>query len=223
MNLKKNQFLTCLLLFIFIFLPSRALSNAQETEKISAEDLQQVVELLENPQRREVFVNDLKKVIHAKEVTKKARPEKKERKLLVIESLFEKFDNLSKKIMDSGASTVSLFAQMPSAMQNAKASLARSENQAKLLRLLIAIASGLIIALIFWRLLKKLMPQPTELTKSLTSKLTVGVIRAILSLLPYGVLLISFFPLFRVFSSFTIGYSLVFLFFTILFFYRSCH
>ena len=220
MNLKKDQFFRCLLLFFFIFLTSRALSNAQETEKISAEDLQQVVELMENPQRREVFVNDLKKVIHAKEVTEKTRPEKRERKLLVIESLFGKFEELSKKIMDSGASTISLLAQMPRAMQNSKTFLARSENQAKLLSLLIAIASGIIIALICRRLLKKLMPQPTERTKSLTSKLTVGVIRAILSLLPYGALLISFFPLFRVLPSFTIGYSLVFLFFTVLFFYR---
>ena len=113
MNFKKNQFLTCLLLFFIIFLTLRALSNAQETEKISAEDLQQVVELMENPQRREVFVNNLKKVIHAKEVTKKARPEKKEQKLLVIDSLFRKFEELSKKIMDSGASTISLLAQMP--------------------------------------------------------------------------------------------------------------
>lgn len=220
MNLKKNQFLTCLLLFIFIFLPSRALSNAQETEKISAEDLQQVVELLENPQRRGAFVNNLKKVIHAKEVTKKALPEKKEQKLLVIESLFGKFEELSKKIMDSGGSTISLLAQIPKAMQNAKIFLARSENQAKLLRFLIAIVSGIIIALIFWRLLKKLIPQPTERTKSLTSKLTVGVIRAILSLLPYGILLISFFPLFRVLPSFTVCYSLAFLFFTVLLFYR---
>ncbi|MFH1934748.1 MAG: mechanosensitive ion channel family protein [Pseudomonadota bacterium] len=220
MNLKKNQFLRCLLLFFFIFLASRALSNAQETKKISAEDLQQVVELLENPHRREGFIKDLKKVIHAKEVTEKARPEKKERKLLVIESLFGKFEKVSKKIIDSGTSTISLLAQMPRAMQNAKTFLAQSENRAKLLRLLIAIASGIIIALIFRRLLKKLMPQPTERTKSLTSKLTVGVIRAILSLLPYGALLISFFPLFRALPSFTIGYSLVFLFFTVLFFYR---
>ncbi|MBU4427238.1 MAG: hypothetical protein KKB35_10940, partial [Proteobacteria bacterium] len=212
MNLKKNQFFRCLLLFFFIFLTSRALSNAQETEKFFSEDLQQVVELMENPQRREVFVNDLKKVIHAKEVTEKARPEKRERKLLVIESLFGKFEELSEKIMGSGASTISLLSQIPRAIQNAKIFLAQSENQAKLLNLFIAIVSGIVIALIFRRLLKKLMPQPTERTICPTSKLTVGVIRAILSLLPYGALLISFFPLFRALPSFSVGYSLGFLF-----------
>jgi len=220
MNLKKNQFLACLFLIFFIFLTSRALSNAQETEKISTEDLQQVVELLENPQQREGFVKDLKKVIHAKEVTEKARPEKSERQLLVIENLFGKFEELSEKIMGAGASTISLLSQIPRAMQNAKIFLIQSENQAKLFNLFIAIVSGIIIALIFRRLLKRLIPQPNERTKSLASKLTVGVIRAILSLLPYGALLISFFPLFRVLPSFRIGYSIVFLFFTILFFYR---
>jgi len=220
MNLKKNQFLTFLFLFFFIFLTLRAFSDAQETEKISAEDLTQVVELLENPQRREGFVKDIKKVIHAKEVTEKARPEKRGRKQLVIENIFGKFEKLSKNIMGSGASTISLLSQIPTAIQKAKIFLAQSENQAKLLSLFIAVLSGIIIALICNWLLKKLMPQPTEHTKSLTSKLTVGVIRAILSLLPYGALLISLFPLFRALPSFSVGYSLVFLFFTVLLFYR---
>ena len=220
MNLKMNQFLGCLFLLFFLFSMSAAVIAAQETEKISAEDLQQVVELMENPQRREIFVKDLKKVIHAKEVTEKTRPEKRERKQLVIESLFGKFEKLSKKIIDSGASTISLLSQMPRAMQNAKTFLAQSGNQAKLLNLLIAIASGIIIAFIIRRLLKKLMTQTTERTKSLTSKVIVGVLGAVLSLLPYGALLISLFPLFRLLPSFSVGYSLVFLFFTVLLFYR---
>ena len=220
MNLKMNQFLGCLFLLFFLFSMSAAVNAAQETEKISAEDLQQVVELMENPQRREAFVKDLKKVIHAKEATEKTRPEKRERKQLVIETLFGKFEKLSKKMMDSGASTISLLAKMPRAMKDAKTFLSQSENQVRLLNLLIAIASGIIIAFIIRRFLKKLMPHATERTKSLTSKLTVGVIRAILSLLPYGALLISLFPLFRLLPSFSVGYSLVFLFFTVLLFYR---
>ena len=144
MNHRKSQFFRCLFLLFFLFSMSVAVIAAQEPVKIPAEELQQVVDLMENPQRREVFVKDLKKVINAKEVTEKARPEKRERKLLVIESLFGKFEELSKMIMDSGASTISLLAQMPRAIQNAKTFLARSENQAKLLNIIIAIASGII-------------------------------------------------------------------------------
>jgi len=220
MNHRKSQFFGCLFLLFFLFSMSAAVIAAQEPVKIPTEELQKVVDLMENPQRREAFINDLKKVIHSKEVTEKAWPEKRDRKLLLIESLFGKFEKLSKRIMDSGASTITLLAQMPRAIQNAKTFLAKSENQAKLLNLIIAIASGIIIALIFRRLLKKLMPQVTERTKSLTSRLTVGAIRTILSFLPYGALLISLFPLFRVLPSFSVGYSLVFLFFTVLFFYR---
>jgi len=220
MNHRKNQFFRCLFLLFFLFSMSAAVIAAQEPGKIPAEELQQVVDLIENPERRGTFINNLKKVIHAKEVTEKARPEKRERKLLVVESLFGAFEKLSKRIMDSGASTITLLAQMPRAIQNAKTFLAKSENQAKLLSLIIAIALAIIIALIFRRLLKKLMPQATERTKGLASRLTVGVIRAILSLLPYGALLIALFPLFRVLPSFSVGYSLAFLSFTVLFFYR---
>ena len=220
MNHRKIQFFRCLFLFFFLFSMSAAVTAAQESLKTPAQELKQVVDLMENQQRREAFITDLKKVIHAKEVTEKARPEKKERKLLVVESLFGEFEKLSKRIMDSGASTITLLAQMPQAMKNARTFLAKSENQTKLLSLIIAIALAIIIALIFNRLLKKLMPKPTERTKGLASRLTVGVIRAILSVLPYGALLIALFPLFRVLPSFSVGYSLAFLAFTVLFFYR---
>jgi len=220
MNYRKSQFIRCLFLFFFLFSISEAGINAQEPVKGSTEGLQQVVDLIEKPERRKAFLDELKKVIHAKEIAEKAQPRKRERKLLVVETLFGKFEKMSKRIMDSGASTITLLAQMPKAMKNAKTFLARTENQAKLLSLIIAIVLAIIIALIFRRLLKKLMPQTTDRTKSLASKLTVGIIRAILSLLPYGALLISLFPLFKVLPSFSVGYSLAFLFFTVLFFYR---
>ena len=220
MNQRKSRFFRCLFLLFFLFSMSGAVIAAQEPVKLPAQELQKVVDLMENPQQREAFVNDLKKVIHAKDVTEKAKPEKRERKILIIESLFDKFEKLSKRIMDSGASTIALFSQMPKAIQNSRTFLAKPENQTKLLNLIIAIASSIIIALIFWSLLKKLIPQVTERTKSLYSKLTIGGIRTILSFLPYGALLVSLFPLFRVLPSFRVGYSLTFLFFTVLFFYR---
>jgi small-conductance mechanosensitive channel len=220
MNHRKSKSFRCFFLLFFLFLMSAAAIAAQEPLKIPTQELQQVVDLMENPQRREAFINDLNKIIHVKDVTEKAQPEKGERRIILVESLFGKFEDVSKRIIDSGNSTISLLSQMPKAMKNAKAFLVNPKNQTKLLNLIIAVVSGIIIALIFRRLLKKLIPQVTERTKSLTSKLTFGVIRTILICLPYGALLISLFPLFKVLPSFHVGYFFTFLFFTVLFFYR---
>ena len=55
---------------------------------------------------------------------------------------------------------------------------------------------------------------------TLPSQVTLGLLKVILTLVPYGVLLASLFILFKILPSFPVGHSLSLLFFTILFFYR---
>ena len=135
MNHRKIQFFRCLFLLFLLFSMSAAAIPAQEPVKMPAGELRQVFDLIENPQRREAFIEDLKKFIQAKGMSEKAQIEKKKRKLLLIESLFQGFERLSKKIVGAGYETISLLAQAPQAFQSAKVFLAQSENQWKLLKL----------------------------------------------------------------------------------------
>jgi len=77
MNHRKIQFVTCLFLLFLLFSMSAAAIASQEPVKMPAEELQQVVDLMENPQRREAFIGDLKKVIQAQGMTEKAQVRKK--------------------------------------------------------------------------------------------------------------------------------------------------
>lgn len=198
----------------------------QEQEKLSTRDIQEMVDLLEDPQKREVFINDLKNLKQLKEATvnesekKAAKPPEKKRQILVIENLFVRFEFLSGKIMEAGTSAAYLVAKIPEAFGEATSFLSRSENLIKILKLLGDIAFGIIIAFIIRLSLRKYTSKIANRMTNLFSKIIMSFVKVILSLVPYGVLLASLFILFGMFPSFPIGHALAFLFFTILFFYR---
>jgi uncharacterized membrane protein YdbT with pleckstrin-like domain len=111
----------------------------QEKENISTKDIKEMVDLLENPQKREAFVKDLKNLKQLKEATPKGGQEKeakqpeKERKILLIENLFVKFESLAGKVMEAATSSASLVAKTPEAFRETKSFLSQSENLLKLM------------------------------------------------------------------------------------------
>jgi len=227
MDRRRYQYIFFCVITVFLALLLTPPGYCQEKESISKKDLQDVVDLLEDAQKREVFLKDLRNLIQLKEATAKEKektkakpPEKKEREVLVIENLFSRFESLSGRIMDAAASTVSLLAKTPAAFPAVKSFLSLPENRSKLLKLLGDIAVGIFIALVISLFLRGYVPKITERMRSLASKIIMGFLKVVLTLLPYGALLISLFILFRMFPSFPLGHSLALLFFMVLFFYR---
>ena len=226
MDWRKYQRLLTGVLRVLLVLSLSAPVFGQEKERLSTRDIQEMVDLLEDPRKREVFVKDLKNLKQLKEATTKesekkaATPPEKKRQILVIENLFVRFESLSGKIMEAGAGAASLIARIPDASREATSFLSHSENLVKLLKLLGDIACGIIIAFIIRLFLRRYTPKITDRMTNLPSKIIMGFVKVVLSLVPYGVLLASLFILFGLIPSFPIGHSLAFLFFTILFFYR---
>ena len=195
--------------------------------EISTKELSGVVDLLEDSKRRETFVRDLKNLIKVKESRTKEseevsrKPEeKKEKKLLVIENLFAGFDSFSKRIIGAGASTVSLVSKTPEALGKAKVFLSQRQNRSNFLRLLGTVAGGILVALIVGYLLGRYLPRIEERMRGLPSKVVIGLVQIILRVIPYFVVLLSFFILFKALPSFPLSHSIVLLFFTVLLFYR---
>jgi len=213
-------------LWVSLALLTANLSFAQGQEQVTSKELQEVVDLMEDPQKREIFLKNLKSVIQAqdaaREIEKKpiAIPARKEREVLVIETLFSRFDSISRDIMGATASTVSILTQTPSAFGKAKSFLSHAENRAKMLRLLGGIVVGIVIALILRFLLRGVMPRITSGMRDLASKVTLGFFRMILVSVPYVALIGALFLLFRMFPSFPLAHSLTLLFFGVLFLYR---
>lgn len=193
---------------------------------VATKDLKELVDLLENPERREAFVKDLKNLIQLREAARieagevKGAPEKKERQVLAIEKAFINLESVFTGVLNAGATTASLVGQTPGGLGRAKAFLSRPENLSRLLRLLGALAGGIVIALIVGLLLRRFAPIKEEHERSLPSKLSSAVIQVFLSLAPYAALLVSLFVLFGLFPSFPLGHALAILIFVVVFFYR---
>ena len=133
---------------------------------VATKDLKELVDLLENPERREAFTKDLKNLIQLREATKAEGVERdletRERRVLAIEKALKGFESLFKRVLDAGASTASLIRRTPRVLENAKTFLSDPENRSKLLRLLGNIAASIVIALIVGVLLQRYSPTKGE-------------------------------------------------------------
>jgi small-conductance mechanosensitive channel len=191
---------------------------------ITTKDLKELVDLLENPERREAFARDLKNLIQLREAAawKAAGVERppEEKEALAIERTLMNLGFLFKRVLDAGAHTASLVTRVPSALGNAKSFLSEPQNWSKLLRLLVAIAGSIVIALIVGLLMRRYAPAREEREESFPSKLGRGIILVFLSVTPYAALLVSLFILLGVFPSFPSGHTMVILFFLVVFLYR---
>jgi small-conductance mechanosensitive channel len=220
----KSFCLTWPILFMVLLVPSSGEeTGVPKNTEVSTKEMSEVVNLLEDSQKREAFVKDLRNIINVKKsrtVTLRAQ-EKTPRKALLIENLFTRFESLSGRIVGAAASSASLIAGSPEALGEVKAFISERENQSKLLRLLGDIVGGILIALIVSFIFRRYIPRIDTRIGSLIYKVATGLLQVILVLIPYGVLLLSLFVLFKMFPSFPGGHSLALLFFMLLFFYRG--
>jgi small-conductance mechanosensitive channel len=191
---------------------------------ITTKDLKELVDLLENPERREAFAKDLKNLIQLRESAERktggVEPPPDEKKVLGIERALMNLGLLFKRVLDAGAHTASLVTRVPSALGKAKSFLSEPQDWPKLLRLLGTIAGSIVIALIVGLLLGRYAPATERREGGFPSRLVRGIILVFLSVAPYAALLVSLFILLGVFPSFPLGHTLVILFFLVVFFYR---
>ena len=104
MKSKRYQMAVFFLVFLALLLGENG--YGQENERITTMELQEVVDLIEDPNKRAVLVKTLKTIIQAKEAptvkddSKSAKPtEEKRRELLIIERFFSEFESLSTKVI----------------------------------------------------------------------------------------------------------------------------
>jgi moderate conductance mechanosensitive channel len=227
MQLKRYQaaiFFSFLVLVAFL---TAGKAYGQEKEGITTKEVQGVVDLIEDPNRRAVLVKALKNLIRAKEAamgkderTSAGPGEKKGRELLLIEQFFSRFQTLATGVVGSAASTASLVAKAPLVYERVKSFLSEHENRSKLLKLLADILAGIVIALLLRFFLQRFVPKTVEGPLDFINKLTINAAQVLFALIPYGVLLASLFILFKLLPSFPLGHSMALILFTILFFYH---
>ena len=202
-------------------------SYAQTPQAVNDKDLQQLLDRLEDPQKRALLIQDLRLLMQTRAAVPKpavsdakAPPPQKTKQLLFVESLFQRFEALSQKIVAAGANIFRLAAQTPQMLRRFNAFVNQPGNLINLIKLAGNVLASILVALILGRILKRYLPTVTARIKDLPSAAAFGVVRIVLTLLPYGALLVALFLSFSLLPSFATGQSLALLLFTILIFYR---
>ena len=210
---------------IFIFLFIAVFSFAQEKNPVPTSDLKEIVTLMEDPQKREVFVKNLRHMIQFQEAAQKesAQPSnalRKAREISFVASVFTRFEMISKQVLEAANRTFTWLFKLPESIGSAKAYLEKPENRNALFKLLVNIILSVIIGVGIRFSLKKYLSRVAKGKKDLTRKVASGFAQALLAIIPYGVSILSLFILFKLLPSFPTAHALIFLLFTTLFLYR---
>ncbi|MFC1580341.1 mechanosensitive ion channel family protein [Thermodesulfobacteriota bacterium] len=213
-------------LMIFLFLSTAVFSFAQENKPATTSDLKEIVTLLEDPQKREVLVKNLKHMIQVQEAGQKeaARPPsalKRAREISFVASVFARFELFSEQVIESAGSTLSWIFRMPESLGGAKSYLGKPENRNALFKLLLSLILSVIIGAVIRFSLRKYRSGVAKGKKDLPRKVASGVAQVLLAIIPYAAAILSLFILFNLLPSFPAAHSLSFLFFTILLLYRA--
>ncbi|MBN1103396.1 MAG: mechanosensitive ion channel [Deltaproteobacteria bacterium] len=210
----------CVSMFFF----PTAQTRSQENQDVSAGDLQEVVSTLEDPQKREALLKDLKGFIRARATTraetaaKQAKaPEEEEPEALFIEVLFAGFDDLTGSLIGGGRYTLLWLSGFPEVLAKGVSLLKEAEIRNKALRLLSNVALAMLAAWVIRIFIRKRVPVAGQ---GALARAVAQVGRVILAVIPYGGILFSLFILFKTFPSFGWAQSLFLHLFTVLFFYR---
>jgi len=221
----KRRLMLCLIIIGIVGIYFSA--YAQVPQAVSDKDLQELVDRLEDPQKRALLIKDLKLLMQTQAAAQKpvatdlkAPPPQKTKQLLLVESLFQRFEALSQRIMAAGANIFRLAAQTPRAVRQVNAFLSQPGNLMKSITLVGNILASILVALILRKILKRYLPAVTARIKDIPSGIAFGVVRIVLTLAPYGALLAALFLSFSLFPAFATGQSLALLLFTILIFYH---
>jgi len=216
--------LYCRLLLIFVFLFFSGPVQAQQPQKgPSADDLDDLVGVIESPTKREAFLKNLKILIEARRTMGGKGDEaasKDGKQLLIIRMVFERFEELSREVRKTVGTMGVMLEEVPATIGKVKRFLSQSENLSRLLVLFLNAGIAALVALVFAFFLRRPVRSATAKMKGLPSKIGWGCVHVLLKAIPYAILCVAFNLSFKFLPSSPSGRTIVLLFLILLFFYR---
>ena len=227
MGQSTQRFFAGFLMFL-VFMGFSFPTRAQEPNVPSAQTLEGLVDLMENPEKREAFVKDLKNLIETKKAVESkdgkqtaGTDQKDKEQLVIVRHAFDQFENISRDLKNSLAATIHVAGRIPLTVSDIGTFFDNRENLTRLLTLSLVTGGAILIALLAGLLLRPAVQKVTGNMKDFPALLFWGIVRVVLTVTPYACLWV-FFTLFsRIFPSFQEGTNLLVLFFTLLFLYRA--
>jgi len=195
--------------------------------RVSRQDMERIVELLEDPARRETFVQDLKTLLELeaerkKGVSPKGRaPESEgEEELAILDRAAARFESISTHIIRAAEAAWGLIVRTPEALHETLALVRHSENRKGLAVLGGHLLAAILLALLVRWALNGVLARTNERMIRNPGHLHLALARVFVSGLPCVMLLLGLFLLFRWMPSLPRAQLFILFFFTVLIGYR---
>jgi moderate conductance mechanosensitive channel len=218
----KAHFCPLVLIVFFVLLVTPALS--QETVKGSSlNELEDLLGVIENPEKREAFVKDLKGLIKAKktlDVKGDGDAGEEDRQLFIVRWVFGHFEEMATEVRNAAITMGEMMEQAPDGARRIQAFFAQPENRSRLLILFLNAGIAAMITLLSTLLLRGWVRSAISKMGTLPSKIGWGCVYILLKGVPYLILAVAFDVLSELWPSFPSGHMVGLLFFTLLFFYQ---
>lgn len=200
-----------------------AQKGTSRPDSLSTEELQDVVNLLENPEKREALVKDLKAIAEARDLARQSGKRKtlEKKEVMVVERIFLGFDALSREFVEAASSAGALAADIPQAFDRVKRLVADPKQRRQAMWLLLDVFLAVMISLMLRFILRRYPGGVQEGEGRFRKKLGAGLLRALFNFLPYGALFVSLFLLCQIFPSHPRAHVLVIVLSLIFLIYRA--
>ncbi len=218
------------LLFILLFLSGftafayEPAQDPRKTSHTSSDDIEDLLGIMESPTKREAFAKNLKGLLEAKRAMEAGKTKEgtgeNEAQLMILRLVFDSFDQISQDLQKQTIALELMVEGLPEAFEATKLFFLQTENRPHFRILLLDAAVALLAALMFSLSLRRPVRWARARMKNLPSKIGWGLVYILLKALPFSALFIVFDIMFRTFPSFSKGYTLILLLFTLLFLYQ---
>jgi len=225
MRRRNHRYYFCPLALMVLLLLLAVSTQAQQPVGVPASELEALLGVIENPEKREAFVKNLKELVKAKKALdskedreKTAREEQKQ--LVIVRWVFERLEVMFSDIRKAATTVGDIIEQTPEGIRRIQAFFIQPESRSRLLTLLFDAGMAATLALILALFLARPVRSSMEKMTTLGSKIGWGIVYILLKGIPYLVLCIGFALLVEVFPSFPSGRTFILLFFGLLLLYR---
>lgn len=186
-------------------------------------ELRGLVQLLEDPGRREALLRDLKALLTAREALQppplEARSGRGLRTLLV-EQVFSALENAYRSVTQAVSELLDLFRTIPKRAESLRGFAAVRENRIRLFQLLGNLAGALLLGLAVRGILRRYLARIPASPSNWLMRLLAALAALLLRMLPYAALTAGLMAGFMLFPTFPLARAVILLLAIVLFFYR---
>ncbi len=200
---------------LFLLTPFSSLANGP-----SADNIEDLLGIMESPTKREAFTKNLKNLLEAKKAMETEKAAKTGDHVFIIRLILDQIDAISQDIQKKIIALGLMVEDLPETLLRIKTFFLETKHRPHLRILFLNVSAALLAMFIFSLAFRYLIRLATARMKTVPTKIAWGFVYILLKAIPFAALFIVLETMFRVFPSFPKGRTLILLLFTLWLLYQ---